>query len=162
MKQLLVRKGEVAVTEVASPAIGPREILVQVKHSCVSIGTEISGIKMSALPLWKRAIKQPHHAKKVVGMMKDQGIKRVFDRVTGMLNAGTPTGYSAAGEIVAIGDLVDCFSVGDRVACAGAGIANHAEYLAVPVNLAAKIPDQLGTAEASTVTLGASGFRFCL
>ena len=155
MKQLLVRKGEVAVTEVASPAIGPREILVQVKHSCVSIGTEISGIKMSALPLWKRAIKQPHHAKKVVGMMKDQGIKRVFDRVTGMLNAGTPTGYSAAGEIVAIGDLVDCFSVGDRVACAGAGIANHAEYLAVPVNLAAKIPDQLGTAEASTVTLGA-------
>ena len=155
MKQLLVRKGEVAVTEVASPALGPREVMVQVRHSCVSIGTEISGIQMSALPLWKRAIKQPHHAKKVVGMMRDQGIKRVFDRVTGMLNAGTPTGYSAAGDIVAIGDLVECFSIGDRVACAGAGIANHAEYLAVPVNLAAKIPDGLDTAEASTVTLGA-------
>jgi predicted dehydrogenase/threonine dehydrogenase-like Zn-dependent dehydrogenase len=155
MKQLLVKKGSVVVSDVPAPMVGSRNILVRVRHSCVSIGTEVAGVKMSALPLWKRALKQPHHAKKVVQLMRDQGMKRVWDRVTGMLAAGTPTGYSAAGEVVAVGDLVDGFRVGDLVACAGAGIANHAEYIDVPVNLAVRIPTGLETEHACTVTLGA-------
>jgi predicted dehydrogenase len=155
MKQLLVRKGKVIVGEVPAPGVGPRNILVRVHHSCVSVGTEISGIKMSSLPLWRRALKQPHHFKRVVQMMKDQGVARVFARVTGILNAGLPTGYSAAGCVVAVGDLVDGFSAGDLVACAGAGVANHAELIDVPVNLSVRLPAGLGTAEASTVTLGA-------
>ena len=155
MKQLLVRKGNVVVSEVPAPTVGARNILVRVRHSCVSIGTEVAGIRMSAMPLWKRALKQPHHARKVVQLMKDQGVKRVWDRVTGMLAAGTPTGYSAAGEVVAVGDLVDSFRVGDLVACAGAGVANHAEYIDVPVNLAVPLPAGLSTERACTVTLGA-------
>ena len=155
MKQLLVRKGDVVVSEVPAPLVGARNILVRVHHSCVSIGTEVAGVRMSAMPLWKRALKQPHHAKKVVQLMRDQGIKRVWDRVTGMLAAGTPTGYSAAGEVVAVGDLVDGFRVGDLVACAGAGVANHAEYIDVPVNLAVRLPAGLSTQIGCTVTLGA-------
>lgn len=155
MKQLLVRKGSVVVSEVPAPTVGARNILVRVRHSCVSIGTEVAGIRMSAMPLWKRALKQPHHAKKVVQLMRDQGAKRVWDRVTGMLAAGTPTGYSAAGEVVAVGDLVDGFAVGDLVACAGAGVANHAEYVDVPVNLAVRLPSGLSTESGCTVTLGA-------
>ena len=155
MKQLLVRKGKVVVSDVPAPNVGARNILVRLHHSCVSIGTEISGLKNSSMPLWKRAIKQPHHAKRVVQLMRDQGVARVFNRVTGMLNSGTPTGYSAAGQVVAVGDLVDGFAVGDLVACAGAGVANHAEFIDVPVNLAVRLPASLGTAEASTVTLGA-------
>lgn len=57
--------------------------------------------------------------------------------------------------VIEVGSEVDGFSVGDRVACAGAGIANHAEVIDVPVNLAVKIPDAVGTDIASTVTLGA-------
>jgi len=155
MKQLLVRKGAVVVSEVPAPTVGARNILVRLSHSCVSIGTEVAGVRMSAMPLWKRVLKQPHHAKKVVQLMRDQGAKRVWDRVTGMLAAGTPTGYSAAGEVVAVGDQVDGFAVGDLVACAGAGIANHAEYIDVPVNLAVRIPAGLETEHACTVTLGA-------
>lgn len=155
MKQLLVRKGQVLVSDVPAPSVGARNLLVRVEHSCVSVGTEVSGIKMSSLPLWKRALKQPHHAKRVLQMIRDQGAKRVIGRITGMLNAGTPTGYSAAGVVVAVGDLVNGFAVGDRVACAGAGIANHAELIDVPVNLAAPIPAGVDTADACTVTLGA-------
>jgi predicted dehydrogenase/threonine dehydrogenase-like Zn-dependent dehydrogenase len=155
MKQLLVRKGAVALSEVPAPMVGAKNILVRVAHSCVSIGTEVAGVRMSGLPLWKRALKQPHHAKKVVQLMRDQGVKRVWDRVTGMLAAGTPTGYSAAGEVVAVGDLVEGFAVGDVVACAGAGVANHAELIDVPVNLAVRLPAGLSTEWGCTVTLGA-------
>ncbi len=66
-----------------------------------------------------------------------------------------PTGYSAAGKIIAVGSEVEGFVTGDLVACAGSGIANHAEIIDVPVNLAVKIPAGLGTGVASTVTLGA-------
>src|SRR5262245_10658690 len=115
----------------------------------------MAGIKMSALPLYRRALKQPHHVKRVFQLMRDQGVARVYKQVKGKLDAGVPTGYSAAGTVVAVGSDVEGFAVGDRVACAGAGIANHAELVDVPVNLCVSIPDSLSFDAAATVTLGA-------
>src|SRR6185312_13162747 len=164
MKQVLVRGGSVLVQEVPAPLVSPRNVLGRVRHSCISAGTEMAGVKMSGLPLYRRALKQPHHVKRVLQMMRDQGIKRVYDRVTGQLEAGLPTGYSAAGDVIAIGSEVEGFRPGDRVACAGAGIANHAEVIDVPVNLAVRIPDGVTTDQACTVTLGAiamQGVRRC-
>ncbi len=110
---------------------------------------------MSGLPLYRRALKQPDNVKRVLGMMRDQGVKHTIDRVRGRLSAGSPTGYSAAGTVVAVGDQIEGFSVGDRVACAGAGVANHAEVIDVPVNLAVKIPQGVSDQDGATVTLGA-------
>lgn len=155
MKQVLVQGGSVIVQDVPAPKVGNKNILVRVMHSCISVGTEMSGVKMSGLPLYKRALKQPENVKRVFDMMRDQGIKRTMDRVMGKLAAGSPTGYSAAGVVVEVGSEVDGFSLGDKVACAGAGIANHAELIDVPVNLAVKLPVKLTTDIASTVTLGA-------
>ena len=155
MKQVLIRGGGVGVEEVPAPMVSARSILVRVEHSCVSVGTELSSVRMSGLPLYKRALKQPHHAKRVLEIARDEGFARTYKRVRGMLAAGLPTGYSAAGVVAATGDEVKGFRTGDRVACAGAGIANHAELIDVPVNLAVRIPDGLGTDAASTVTLGA-------
>jgi len=115
----------------------------------------MASVRMSGLPLYQRALKQPENVKRVLEMARDQGISRTIDRVTGKLAAGSPTGYSAAGQVVAIGSEVEGFAVGDLVACAGAGIANHAEIVDVPVNLAVKLPDGVGTDIGSTVTLGA-------
>lgn len=143
------------VENVPAPKVGEKNILVRVCHSCVSVGTEMAGVVMSGLPLYKRALRQPDNVRRVIDMMRDQGIKRTLDRVMGKLAAGSATGYSAAGVIVEIGAEVEGFSVGDLVACAGAGIANHAELIDVPVNLAVRIPEALGTDVASTVTLGA-------
>lgn len=155
MKQLLVRQGNVFLQDVPAPSVGPRNILVQVERSCVSVGTEMAGIKMSGLPLYRRALKQPHHVKRALQLMKDQGVRRVYGQIRGKLDAGMPTGYSAAGTVVEIGNEVEGFKIGDRVACAGAGIANHAEFIDVPVNLAVSVPDTLPFDTAATVTLGA-------
>ena len=155
VKQLLVRGGKVFLQDVPAPTVGPKNVLVKVERSCVSVGTEMAGVKMSGLPLYRRALKQPHHVKRVLQMMKDQGFARVYKQVKGRLDAGLPTGYSAAGTVIAVGDDVSGIAVGDRVACAGAGIANHAEVIDVPVNLLVSVPDALTMDAAATVTLGA-------
>ncbi len=154
MKQVFIRGGKTAVQHVPAPQVSPKSLLVRVLHSCVSVGTEIAGIKISALPLYRRALKQPHHVKRVLQVMRDQGIKRTFDRVTEQLAAGLPAGYSAAGIVVEVGTEVEYFHQGDSVACAGAGVANHAEMIDVPVNLAVHLPAGLGTLEGSSVAIG--------
>src|SRR5262249_55996708 len=97
----------------------------------------------------------PHHVKRVLQVMRDQGFKRTFDRVTSQLKAGLPLGYSAAGVVAQVGSEVEEFGIGELVACAGAGVANHAEFIDVPVNLAAKLSPGLGTLQGCTVAMGA-------
>ncbi|HWY71031.1 MAG TPA: Gfo/Idh/MocA family oxidoreductase [Terriglobales bacterium] len=155
MKQALVKNGGVIVQEVPAPQVSPKNLLVRVHHSCVSVGTEMASVGNSELPLYRRALKQREHAKRVIELMRDQGVKRTLDRVLGKLSAGLPIGYSAAGEVVEVGTEVAEFAVGDLVSCAGGGVANHAEFIDVPVNLAVTIPSGVGTELASTVTLGA-------
>ena len=155
MKQVLIRGGGVAIEEVPAPVASPRGVLVRVEWSCVSVGTESASVKMSALPLYRRALKQPEHARRALEIARDQGFVRTYKRIRGQLAAGLPTGYSAAGVVVGVGGEVEGFAVGDRVACAGAGIANHAELIDVPVNLAVRVPAEVGLDAASTVTLGA-------
>lgn len=155
MKQALVKDGTVIVQEVPAPRAGKKNVLVRVHHSCVSVGTETASVQNSGLPLYRRALKQPEHVKKVLELMRDQGIKRTLDRVLGKLSAGLPIGYSAAGQVIALGDEVTGFREGDFVACAGGGLANHAEFIDVPINLVTRVPAGLATDVASTVTLGA-------
>lgn len=155
MKQVLVKGGGVFVQEVPAPTVDAKNVLVRVHHSCVSVGTEMSSVKMSGLPLYRRALKQPQHVKRALQLMADTGVRRTIALIKGRLDSGLPVGYSAAGEIVELGAEVASFNIGDMVACAGAGIANHAEIIDVPVNLVAAVPPGLKTEFASTVTLGA-------
>lgn len=155
MKQVLIQGGSVIVAEVPAPGVGPRNVLVRVAFSCISAGTEMASVRMSGLPLYKRALRQPDNVKRVLQMVRSQGLAHTLDRVQGKLASGSPTGYSAAGVVIAVGAEVEGFAIGDRVACAGAGIANHAEIIDVPVNLASRVPDGLGLDQAATVTLGA-------
>lgn len=67
---------------------------------------------------------------------------------------GWNVGYSAAGEVVAVGAGVEGFSVGDLVACAGAGKANHADYVCVPRNLVCRVPVGCDLRLAATTTVG--------
>jgi len=164
MKQVLVRSGAIVVEEVPAPTPGPREVLLRVAYSCVSAGTELAGLRTSALPLYRRALKQPEHVRRALEMIREQGLARTWERISGKLAAGSPTGYSVAGEVLEVGSEVDGIEPGERLACAGAGIANHAEFVSVPVNLAAPVPAGVELADASTVTLGAialQGVRRC-
>jgi len=155
LKQLLLKQGAARLEEVPAPQVGSRDVLVRVAFSCVSVGTEAASVVSAAEPLYKRALKHPEKIKRAFDMVREQGLSRTVERIRGTLAAGQPTGYSAAGVVVAVGNEVDAFKVGDQVACAGAGIANHAEIINVPVNLAVLVPQALSMQQAATVTLGA-------
>jgi predicted dehydrogenase/threonine dehydrogenase-like Zn-dependent dehydrogenase len=155
MKQVFIRQGQAVVEEVPAPGIEPGTVRVRVHHSCISIGTEMSGIRRSADPLWLRALKDPGKVIKAVRMVADKGLDHTRSVVEGALVAGSPTGYSAAGAVVEVAADVRGVQPGDRVAVAGAQFAHHAEVVRVPVNLVVGIPDNVDTAAASSVALGA-------
>ncbi len=155
MKQVLIRGGAATVADVPAPGVQPRGLLVRLEASTISAGTERASVEMSSLPLYRRALAQPHHAKRALEVARRDGFLRTYKRVKEQLDAGVPVGYSGAGVVVEVGTEVVGFAPGDLVACAGAGIANHAELIAVPVNLAVRIPDGVSLEDASTVTLGA-------
>lgn len=155
MKQVLIKQGRVVLEEVPAPTVEPGTVLVQVEYSCISIGTEMSGVKATGLPLWKRALKQPENVKKALVMIASQGLSKASSQISERLTAAIPTGYSAAGVVIAVGSGVEGFRPGDRVACAGAQCAFHAEFICVPKNLTVLIGDAISMDHASTVTLGA-------
>ena len=155
MKQVVIRRGQATVDQVPAPCVEAGTILVRVDHSCISVGTELSGIRASDVPFWKRALRHPAKVKRVVDTLTSQGVAATRSLIQGKLAAGVPTGYSAAGTVIEVGAGIIDIVPGDRVACAGAQCAHHAEVIRVPRNLTVPIPDGLGFAEASTVTLGA-------
>lgn len=154
MKQLLLKNGAVEVTEVPSPMVEPGTILVQVEYSCISTGTEISGLRSSGEALWRRALKHPNEVKQAFDMAAEQGVRRIHRMIKSKLTSGTAIGYSLAGRVIDVGEGVRDVSVDDLVACSGAQCAHHAEVVRVPRNLCTKISANLDSKFASTVTLG--------
>jgi predicted dehydrogenase/threonine dehydrogenase-like Zn-dependent dehydrogenase len=155
MKQVLVQKGKVFVSEVPDPLVGGKNILVKLISSCISVGTEVANINASGMSIYRRILKHPQQIKKALTLISQHGVSSTLNQISRIVDAPAPIGYSAAGRIVAVGAQVEGFKVGDLVGCAGAGIANHAELIDVPVNLAVRIPCNLSVELASTVTLGA-------
>jgi len=154
MKQVLIKKGKAIVDEIPAPMIDAGNVLVKVAYSCISAGTEMAGIKSSGQTIIQRALRQPQNIKKGLNMIKQKGILKTKNVLKSTFELGSSTGYSAAGTVVEVGAQIKDIKIGDRVACAGAGYANHAEYIEVPKNLVVKIPRDLSFKEASTVTLG--------
>ncbi|MBD2870371.1 zinc-dependent alcohol dehydrogenase [Paenibacillus arenilitoris] len=69
--------------------------------------------------------------------------------------AQSKLGYSASGIAAEVGDGVTDIRVGQQVACYGAPYVNHSEYLLVPKQLIAPVPDHVCLKEASAAGLGA-------
>lgn len=155
MIQALLKKGRVSPVDVPAPVAGPGCLLVKTVRSCISVGTESAMLAGSGRSLIRKALDQPAKVATVLRMARTEGIARTVAEVRGALDLAEPVGYSLSGVVVAAGAGVTDFAPGDRVAAAGQGVANHAEYVDVPVNLAVPVPDNLDFDAASTVTLGA-------
>jgi predicted dehydrogenase/threonine dehydrogenase-like Zn-dependent dehydrogenase len=154
MKQAVVKKGKVIAENIPSPNVSKGSVLIKVHYSCISAGTEMSSVNTTKKSLIKRAIDSPEEVKEVFDFIKVNGIQKTIQKVRGVIDGGKQTGYSVAGEVIVVGEDVTNFQVGDKVAAAGAGIANHAEYVDVPTNLVMKMPNGLEYKYASTVTMG--------
>ncbi|MDR0270473.1 zinc-binding alcohol dehydrogenase [Paenibacillus sp.] len=64
-------------------------------------------------------------------------------------------GYNAVGIVEQVGEGVTHIKAGQLVACYGAPYVHHAEWLAVPANLVAAVPDHVDPKEAAFAGLGA-------
>lgn len=155
MIQAIVKKGKVFGELIPAPLVSDGSLLIKVINSCISAGTEISSVSGSGQSIIKKAMAQPDKVIKVFNMVKTEGIARTYEKVMGKLESGNPTGYSISGIVIGVGNKVKNFKIGDCVAAAGAGLANHAEYVDVPENLVMKMPEKMDFKDASTVTLGA-------
>ncbi len=156
--ELLAQKlldGKMAVEEVPVPLLNPGMILVQNYYSLVSPGTEGTTVKSARKSLLAKAKERPKEAKAVLEMFRRQGALATYRAVMKKLDAYSPLGYSCAGKAIAIGEGVEGFAVGDLVACAGVGYANHAEIVAVPKNLCVKLRPDADLRLAAFNTLGA-------
>jgi predicted dehydrogenase/threonine dehydrogenase-like Zn-dependent dehydrogenase len=149
------RDGQVAVDEVPPPALRPGWVLVANRCSLISAGTERSKIEMGEKNLLQKARSRPDLARKVVERARVEGVGQAIRVARDRLDTLAPLGYSSAGVVERVGSGVAGVVPGQRVACAGAGWANHAELVVVPRNLIARLPDGVGFEDGAYATVGA-------
>jgi polar amino acid transport system substrate-binding protein len=147
------RTGEMLVEELPAPACMPGGVLVRTVASLISAGTERSSVESAQQSLLERARSQPEQVKAVLDKAKKDGIMATYEAVKSKLESFKTLGYSAAG--IVIESRCEDFVPGDRVACAGAQYAHHAEIISVPKNLCCKIPEHVSFDDAAYTTLGA-------
>lgn len=159
MKQVFNSGGDIIVEEIPAPTCGDNEVMAQNVFSVISAGTEGSSLKgggKGIIGLVSKAKNNPELVQKAINMAKGEGLGKTLKVVRGQAEGRlAPLGYSSSGVVLEVGRNITDISVGDRVACAGAGYANHAEIVAVPRNLVCKIPDGVDFDEAAFTTLGA-------
>ncbi|RZS99291.1 bi-domain-containing oxidoreductase [Aquimarina brevivitae] len=157
MKQIIqdLKNGETILEEVPVPTIKSGHVLIRTHKTLVSLGTERMLVEFGKANFIQKARQQPDKVKMVLDKVKTDGLKPTMDAVFNKLNQPLPLGYCNVGEVVAIGKGVAEFKVGDRVASNG----NHAEYVNIPKNLVAKIPDNVSYEEAAFTVIGSIGLQ---
>jgi predicted dehydrogenase/threonine dehydrogenase-like Zn-dependent dehydrogenase len=164
MKQLLqnIRSGKTTIAEVPVPTPPPGMALVKVSASLVSAGTERMVVEFAEKSLAGKARSRPDLARQVLDKARREGLAPTIRTTFNRLDQPMPLGYSSAGTIISLGEAMEGFKTGQRVACAGGGYAVHAEYNLVPRNLLTPLPGGVDFEAAAFTTLGAialHGFR---
>jgi predicted dehydrogenase len=158
MKQVFqdARSAEVTVVEVPAPKLLAGFLLVRTAASLVSAGTERASAEFAGKNLLQKARVRPDLAREVINKISRDGLLAAVSSVRSRLDQPSSPGYSSAGTVVSVGEGVNEINPGDRVACAGAGHAVHAEFACVPRLLVARIPTEaVSFDEAAFTTVGA-------
>ena len=162
MKQILqsFKTGETTLEEVPAPIVGRGSVLIQTSRSLVSLGTERMLVEFGKSSLISKARQQPDRVKQVLDKIKTEGLIPTLEAVFSKLEQPLPLGYCNVGKVIAIGEGVTEFNIGDRVASNG----QHAEYVNIPKNLVVKIQDNISDEEAAFTVIGSiglQGIRLC-
>jgi len=157
MKQIIqdLKNGQTILEEVPVPRAGYGQVLIQTTRSLVSLGTERMLVEFGKANFIEKARQQPDKVKQVLDKVKTDGLKPTLDAVFNKLGQPLPLGYCNVGRVIAVGKGVKDFRIGDRVASNGP----HAEVVAVPENLVAKIPEGVTDEEAAFTVIGAIGLQ---
>ena len=153
MKQLIqyLQTGETILEEIPVPQVRKGCVLIKTSRSLVSLGTEKMLVEFGKANFLEKARQQPEKVKQVFDKIKTDGLKPTFEAISRKLSEPIPLGYCNVGEVLAVGEGISEFKIGDRVASNG----HHAEVVCVPKNLIAKIPDNVSDDEATFTVVGA-------
>ena len=162
MKQIIqsFSSGDTLLEEIPAPSIRSGFVLIRTTRSLVSLGTERMLVEFGKSNLLSKARQQPDKVKQVLDKIRSEGLLPTLEAVFNKLEQPLPLGYCNVGRVIAIGEGVTAFKVGDRVASNG----HHAEVVAVPMNLVAKVPEEITDEEATFTVIGAiglQGIRLC-
>jgi predicted dehydrogenase/threonine dehydrogenase-like Zn-dependent dehydrogenase len=157
MKQILqsFKTGETELVEVPAPMVSSGNVLIRTTHSLVSLGTERMLVEFGKSNLISKARQQPDRVKQVFDKIKSEGLLPTLEAVFSKLEQPLPLGYCNAGIIESVGEGVNEFAIGDRVASNGP----HAEFVLIPKNLVSKIPDNVSQEEAVFTVISAIGLQ---
>ena len=157
MRQIIqdMKSGQTILEEVPVPQVKSGSVLIKTSCSLVSLGTERMLVEFGKASLIDKARQQPDKVKQVLDKIKTDGVQPTIEAVFNKLGHPLPLGYCNSGTVVAIGNGVTEFKVGDRVASNG----QHAEYVCVPKNLVAKIPENVSDEEAAFTVIGSIGLQ---
>jgi len=157
MKQLIqsLQTGETILAEVPRPQVRKGHVLIRTHRTLVSLGTERMLVEFGKSNLIEKARQQPDKVKMVFDKVKTDGLLPTLEAVFTKLGEPLPLGYCNAGEVLEVGEGVTGFKPGDRVASNGP----HAEFVCVPKNLVARVPDDVSYAEAAFTVIGAIGLQ---
>lgn len=163
MKKVFLSNGRALLKDVPKPQLDYNSVLVKVAHSFISTGTEGATLSLASKSLTSRFLSNVgENYKKLACALKEHGISGTYNLARGKKYEAIEVGYSCSGQVVGVGDYVENICVYDYVACAGAGLASHGEYVLVPEKLIAKIKKPPFLKHASATTIGAialQGFR---
>ena len=153
MKQILqnLKDGTTQIADVPVPQAPRGGLLISTSRTLVSAGTERMLVDFGKGNLLQKARQQPDKVKQVLEKIKTDGLMATVNTVLNKLDTPLPLGYCNVGRAVEVGSSVTGFSVGDRVLSNG----KHAEFVAVPQNLCAKIPDSVDDESAAFTVIGA-------
>lgn len=157
MKQFIqnLRTGRLSVEDVPIPLLREQGVLIRNRVSLISAGTERMMIELSRKSLLGKARERPDLVRKVLDKFRREGFLATFKAVRDKLDSDVPMGYSACGDVLEVGARAREFEVGQCVACAGAGYANHAEVNYVPRLLAVAVSSGVSVEAAAYATVGA-------
>ncbi|MGH9170251.1 MAG: alcohol dehydrogenase catalytic domain-containing protein [Acidimicrobiales bacterium] len=137
MKAVLFRAkdGRISVADVPAPSTRPGQVLVRNHFSLISAGTERARLQTGKDSLLGKARRRPDQVHQVMQSVRLTGPVETWRVVSDRLSSPMLTGYSSAGTVVEVGSGVGDIRPGELVACAGAGYANHCEYVVIPRTL---------------------------
>jgi predicted dehydrogenase/threonine dehydrogenase-like Zn-dependent dehydrogenase len=157
MKQIIqdLKSGETILEDVPAPMVRRGAVLIRTHRSLVSLGTERMLVEFGKAGYLEKARQQPEKVKQVLEKIKSDGLLPTIEAVFRKLGEPLPLGYCNVGEVIAVGQGVNDFKIGDRVASNG----HHAEVVCIGQNLVAKIPDTVTYDQASFTVIGAIGLQ---
>lgn len=153
MKQILqsLKTGLTEVANVPTPSAKRGQLLIMSTQSLVSAGTERMMVEFGKAGWIQKARQQPDKVRMVLDKVKTDGLQPTLEAVFNKLDQPLPLGYCNVGRVAELGQGISSFAIGDRVVSNG----KHAEVVSVPINLCAKVPDEVSDEDAAFTVLGA-------